>query len=193
MTKHRSLLLFLCLSLFVTACSNQARSNDSDQESNYKDGREDKNHVQYLGTGLSNPSHLNKEESKLGYIRFKASQHRDDKQPDAFIDRNVLARQIGELVTRLSKVDECTVLVTDDHIFVGLDHPTSESISAAERTTASISPRYFDIHVTGDPHLRSKMEQIGEQVKKGETTSEESDNINDLLRQMGDHTPPIQQ
>ena len=96
------------------------------------------------------------------------------------------------MVADLPNVKESTVLVTDDHVFVGIvpKKKDQKTVKEAKRTAESVTPRYFRIHVTDSKSLQSSINELGLRMQKNGDVDGVRNNLNQLLKKMGDETPP---
>lgn len=185
----RLLMVALAGLWMLTSCTPAARPDDGYDESLYRqpDGameyvRNDRGHRQ------------GKPFSMLGYSRqngnemYNATDGGSVPGPDVYIDRNVLARHIAFLTTKLPQVDDAAVLVTDDQVFIGVSGsegtPDEDTLYETKRTALSLTPRYFKIHVTGDPQLKGQIMNMGNHagITRGGVNRQE---MEQLLERMG--------
>ncbi|MFC4076108.1 YhcN/YlaJ family sporulation lipoprotein [Salinithrix halophila] len=115
--------------------------------------------------------------------------------PDVYIDRNVLARQIAFLTTKLPRVEDCSVIVTDDQVLIGVKgngkRVSRKTLYEAKRTALSLTPRYYHVHVTGDPKLRNRINQIGQRtLGTPEKIGTQRKEMERLVDEMRDGAPP---
>lgn len=121
-------------------------------------------------------------------------------QPHVFIDRSILAKHISQMLVSLPQVKAATVLVTDDHVFLGVQQQPAPRGSKpmtekqldyeARRVAQSVTPRYYKIHVTHHADLEREINHIGMRMQKNGDIEGTNGSLNDLLRRMGDETPP---
>ncbi|PTX59075.1 sporulation lipoprotein YhcN/YlaJ [Melghirimyces profundicolus] len=85
--------------------------------------------------------------------------------PDVYINRSALARQISSLSTRLPTVDDATVVVTDDKVFIGVKNNkgniSDDTLYEVRRTAWSLTPRYYQVYVTKNDTIRKELMNIG--------------------------------
>lgn len=137
-------------------------------------------------------------QNEIGYFRYNPANYRTANGrapgPDVFIDRSLLAQHIAQLVTVLPNVKEATALVTDDHIFVGVSAKNGKldgkTMKEVKRTAESVTPRYYKVHVTSDRTLESQINEIGMRMRGDYDVEGLKGDLEYLLRQMGDNTPP---
>lgn len=126
-------------------------------------------------------------QNPIGYIRYQANNQRGDQASNIYVDRNTLARQIAYLVTNLRGINDATVLVTDDHVFVGINgnqgkNMDSSTLRRIRQTALSVTPRYYRVHVVNENSLLRRMNEVGTGRARGD--------LQRLLRDLGDTTPP---
>lgn len=127
-------------------------------------------------------------QNPVGYIRYRKDNNRSvDRTPNIYVDRNNLARQIAYLVTNQRGIEDATVLVTDDHVFVGINGKQGEKLDSQtlrriRQTALSVTPRYYRVHVVKEKSLLHRMNQVG--------TDRARNDLQRLLRDLGDTTPP---
>lgn len=137
-------------------------------------------------------------QNEIGYFRYNPDHYINQKGraagPDVFVDRTVLARHIAQLVTVLPNVKEATALVTDDHVFIGVatknNKLDAKTVKEARRTAESVTPRYYRIHVTTDKNLNSQIQRVGMRMAGNRDVQGIRGDLEQLLRKMGDETPP---
>ncbi|OYD07239.1 YhcN/YlaJ family sporulation lipoprotein [Paludifilum halophilum] len=198
----------LCLAAFLliatVSCNSMGRLDrpqDSYDESLYR--KEQGAVREFLGNPRGHRRLQGKEYQPIGYSRqrqkgnqyYNATDGGGVPGPDVYIDREALARQIAHLTTQLPQVDDAAVVVTDDQVFVGVKGDKKEvsdkTVYEARRTALSLTPRYYQIHVTKDPKLRQKLTRIGDRVR-GEGLNQRD--REQLLQQLGDsHSPKFDQ
>lgn len=115
--------------------------------------------------------------------------------PDLYVDRHALANHIGYLVTNYSQIDDAVVLVTDDHVFVGIDDGTGgqlddKTVEQVRKTALAVTPRYYKVHVTDDKTMRKRITQIGDRIGNTGNVTDYRGEVSRILREMGDETPP---
>ncbi|MBA4493703.1 YhcN/YlaJ family sporulation lipoprotein [Paenactinomyces guangxiensis] len=185
--------------LSVAACSPPRREGmGGAQEPLY---REEQTDTRY---GLVRNDQINGHESaygggqnEIGFFRYQPENYKTDGKapgPNVFVDRSLLARHISQMVTVLPNVKEATTLVTDDHIFVGIQTKNGKldpkTVKEAKRTAESITPRYFKVHVTGNRTLEQQITRIGMRLNGNSDVEGVRGDLEQLLRKMGDNTPP---
>lgn len=149
----------------------------------------------------SDTARVGRGQNEIGFIRYnKANNNNRDngggmQGPDVYIDRNALANHIGYLVTAYPQINDAIVLVTDDHVFVGVNETNGASVDRktaedVHRTASSVTPRYYEVTVTDDDYLRQRITAIGDKLSRGGNLDDYRDDVSEMLRNMGDDTPP---
>jgi hypothetical protein len=158
------MLTALCL-LGTVACQPNARPDDGYDESLYQDGNRGYGYV-------TNRRPQGTNANPLGYSRQRGNEFRNATDggalpgPDVYIDRNSLARQIAYLSTKLPDVSDAAVLVTASHVFIGVEgnngaRPSQKALYETRRTALSLTPRYYQVYVSGKPGFKKRLQEIG--------------------------------
>lgn len=198
-------LLSISFLIFVTAC-NQAKEEAREKQEMDRSSQslyQDENTQTRYGYDTRNQSRekedrfLGEGQNEIGYFRYNPVNYKgsnDVVDTDVFIDRPVLAKHIASLVAVLPNVKESTVLVTDDHVFVGLilkkGKKDANAVKEAKRTAESLTPRYFQVHVTDSKDLERSIHALGLRMQKNGDVDGSKRSLNELLKRMGDDTPP---
>ncbi|MBA4602771.1 YhcN/YlaJ family sporulation lipoprotein [Thermoactinomyces mirandus] len=137
-------------------------------------------------------------QNEIGYFKYIPENYtnKNGANPgnNVFIDRSLLARQIAQMVTVLPNVKDGTALVTDDHVFIGITTKNGKidrkTAREAKRTAESLTPRYFKVYVTSDKKLNDEIKSVGMRMTTNKDIEGVRGDLEDLLRKMGDDTPP---
>lgn len=166
----RLLFPILALCLALSACAPAERPNDGYDESLYPDPQGGA--YDYLTNNGRRPR--GDRYNTIGFSHQKGNELYNATDggavpgPDVYINRTALARQISFLSTKLPSVDDATVLVTDDKIFIGVKNHNKkildDTLYEVRRTAWSLTPRYYQIYVTNDENTRKKLLRIGRRV-----------------------------
>ncbi|MFY0544781.1 YhcN/YlaJ family sporulation lipoprotein [Brevibacillus sp. H7] len=149
--------------------------------------------------------------SQMGYVRVNRSFLTNNANPlnNVFVDRDALARVVGNVTASCPGVDASTVLVTDEECFVGLNLdrnnaqpggpiggmgtrpgvPTNiQSVKAQARMNAmSVCPRYYKVYVTDNQQIIDEMTRIASRSTNMGANQPFDDRMVDMLiRNMGD-------
>ena len=123
-------------------------------------------------TVRENNDQYNKNNSSrdFGYVRqIKSPSPNDATDMDDIYtpDREKIAHSISKISTTLPKVDDSSVLVTDEEVLIAYttngDVDENSRIQTAEqvrKTVMSIVPQSYDVYLTDDPSLRKNIESI---------------------------------
>lgn len=198
-------ILGMCLFLLLSACANQREPLEGKKEINRNEGSLYQDDVTRTRFGYDNRDpnpdkedrFLSRGQNEVGYFRYNPAYYKSN--PSSFadtgvrIDRPALAKHIASLVAVLPNVKEATVLVTDDHVFVGIipkKERNQKTVKEAKRTAESVTPRYFRIHVTDSKSLQSAINDLGLRLQRSGDVDGTRKSLNELLKKMGDQTPP---
>ncbi|BCU80869.1 hypothetical protein JIR001_06520 [Polycladomyces abyssicola] len=195
----RRLILGFCAFLFLMTGCMQARMPERNLDESLYQNRQNTRPYDYVGNRDASRYQMHGGSNQIGYIHYDESQFRNAdgttvKGPSVYVDRTILARHIAHLETVLPNVKAASVLVTDNHVFVGVQTKTGrldrKTLHDAWRTAASVTPRYFRIHVTSDTRLRNQIDRVGMRLKRGNYVEGARGDLEQLLDRMGDKTPP---
>lgn len=188
--KHRVLALVSCIVISLAAActpANQQPGADTDQ-SLFRD-RTNNTPSAYDYVNREVPRGIRMDtQNPVGYIRYQADNNqRGNRAPNIYVDRNNLARQIAYLVTNQRGIKDATVLVSDDHVFVGINGKEGKTMDSStlrriRQTVLSVTPRYYKVRIVKDPSLLRRMNEVGTGRARGD--------LQRLLRDLGDTTPP---
>jgi hypothetical protein len=206
MKRMRLLLMLALLLMMLPACDgSKGSARSSGMDDAYRPMYRDRQTTTRFGRVSNDMMNGNERfqgggQNEIGYFRYNPADYRSalgSRQtpgPNVFIDRPLLAQNIAYLVTILPNVKEATALVTDDHIFVGV-RPKNGTLDAktqkeAQRTAESVTPRYYQVHVTSDQKLQSEIDSVGMRMRDSSNVEGVRGDLEQLLRNMGDETPP---
>ncbi len=126
---------------------------------------------------------------RLGYAQIDRKHVRTAGGNNVFVDREALARAVGNVTATCPGVDRSTVLVTDEEIFVGL-HPLGGNARTAKEqarmSAQSIAPRYYKVYVTDNANDIAEISRIASRasnVSMGRADEERS--VDALIKRMG--------
>lgn len=205
--KRWMVFLLSCLFAFsISACSpdnrgenqrNQGMENQGYQEPLYREQNNDTR----IGRTRNDSINGNEEargggQNEIGYFKYNPQNYANKTagETDVFVDRPLLARHIAEMVTNLPNVKDATALVTDDHVFIGVNTKNGKvdqkTAKEAKRTAESLTPRYYRVHVTSDKSLNDQITNIGMRMSTNNDVEGVRGDLEELLRKLGDDTPP---
>jgi hypothetical protein len=109
-----------------------------------------------------------------------------------FLDRDVLARLVGNVTASCPGVQQSTVLVTDEECFVGLttdgSNPSTTK-SQARKNAMSVCPGYYNVYVTDNQDIINEMNRIASRgsnfATMGVDRTDTDRSIDTLIRRMG--------
>lgn len=209
---QKKIICMLFAALFsLAACSQQSlerrgeRHQESDRAHNslYQDQSSQTNYGYKNRPVEFNRSDRNQTtgQNEIGFFHAdRVNYPNQAQQPNVFIDRSNLAKHISQMLVALPQVKAATVLVTDDHVFLGVQQrPAPKGTKPmsskqldyeAKRVAQSITPRFYKIHVTHRADLEREINQIGMRMQRNGDIEGTNGSLNHLLRRMGDETPP---
>lgn len=179
--------------LFTGACTpgTAERPNDGYDESLYENRQN--NALDYVTDGGNRPRYSRY--NQIGFSRQKGREVYNATDggavpgPDVYINRSALARQISFLSTKLPRVDDATVVVTDDKVLIGVKADngkiSDKTLYEVRRTAWSLTPRYYKVYVTRDGAVRNELNRIGQQAGNSqEKTGMSRKRMEDLVDRM---------
>ncbi|HJV44365.1 MAG TPA: YhcN/YlaJ family sporulation lipoprotein [Bacillota bacterium] len=99
--------------------------------------------------------------TSFGYAAYHKTDMHTQQASTYYVDRNVLARTIATVVNTIPGVQESSVLVTDQDIFVGMNGVKDTSTFNQARLAAwGVSPRYYRLHYTADPNTINEVKTL---------------------------------
>jgi hypothetical protein len=111
---------------------------------------------------------------------------------DVFVDRDALARVVGNVTASCPGVQQSTVLVTDEECFVGLSTDASNQSAAksqARMNAESVCPGYYKVYVTDNQDIINEMNRIASRANgfatMGVDRTDTDRSIDALIRRMG--------
>ncbi|CCQ97681.1 hypothetical protein CULT_690039 [[Clostridium] ultunense Esp] len=100
--------------------------------------------------------------STYGLVRLTRRELDQVRQSTVGYDRNHLAQLVAQAVSSLSGVRDVTILVTDDHAYVG--YSTAEPSGQVEsldqqvkKSAQSVLPSYYDVFTSTNPSLTNEV------------------------------------
>lgn len=93
---------------------------------------------------------------KYGLVRVNRSQLNEYANNPLKLDRTYLANVVTQSISQLSGINHATVLVTDDHVYVGCDadRATEEMVRKA---ASSVVPGYYKVYVSRNSDLTNRI------------------------------------
>lgn len=108
---------------------------------------------------------------------------------NVYVDRQALARAVGNVAVSCPGVDRATVLVTDEEVFVGLNTqgPNARTAKNQARANAlSVTPRYYKVYVTDNPQHVDEISRVASRTTNGPVIrAEDTRQFDALVKRMG--------
>ncbi|WP_407649400.1 YhcN/YlaJ family sporulation lipoprotein [Brevibacillus composti] len=108
---------------------------------------------------------------------------------NVYVDRQALARAVGNVAVSCPGVDRATVLVTDEEVFVGLNTqgPNARTAKNQARANAlSVTPRYYKVYVTDNPQHIDEISRVASRTTNGPVIrAEDTRQFDALVKRMG--------
>ncbi|QOS97773.1 YhcN/YlaJ family sporulation lipoprotein [Brevibacterium sp. JNUCC-42] len=132
-----------------------------------------------------------------GYAVVQRNQLRGyEKTSRVYIDRDALAQSVGQVVSSVPGIENATVLVTDEEIFVGVkvsDKDTRSATVKARNSALSIAPRYYKVYLTNDPKMSKELSHVASASTKTVSThstngTAHSQTVDHLVKSFGGMT-----
>lgn len=109
-----------------------------------------------------------------------------------YVDRDALARAVGNVTASCPGVQRSTVLVTDEEIFVGLNtngQNAAEAKKQARMNAMSVSPRYYKVYVTDNARDIQEITRVASLTNNTMgVRSVDGNQLNSLIKRMGGKT-----
>ncbi|KZE54033.1 sporulation protein [Brevibacillus parabrevis] len=126
---------------------------------------------------------------KMGYVQTNRASMKTAGAQNVYVDRDALAQAVGNVTTSCPGVQQSTVLVTDEEIFVGLNTQGADARTAknqAKMNAQSISPRYYKVYVTDNPNDIQEIARVASRSSNLHTArNEDAASIDTLIKRMG--------
>lgn len=127
--------------------------------------------------------------SNIGYAHISSSNLRSNAVNQVYVDRDALARAIGNVTASIPGVKTATVLVTDEEVFVGLLSRGTDRQAAknkARMSAMSVTPRYYKVYVTDNQQMISEMSRIASRTSNvNANITQDERSIDSLIRSFG--------
>lgn len=104
----------------------------------------------------------------------------------AYIDRQLLAETVAQVIAGLPDVDSATVLVTDEECLIGYttERNGKETKEQVELSALSATPRWYKVYSTADPGLTEHIRQIAQQYTQNYDAKNFHNEVNALIQQL---------
>lgn len=129
---------------------------------------------------------------RMGYALTDRQHLRTAGANNVFVDRDALAKAVGNVTASCPGVLRSTVLVTDEEIFVGLHTQGVDRNTAkkqAKMNAESVSPRYYKVYVTDNPNDVREIARVASRSSNVNVArTEDAKSIETLVKRMGGTT-----
>ena len=99
--------------------------------------------------------------SRFGYAEYSKEDLSPQQASTYYVDRNVLARSIGSVVTAIPEVEKSYVLVTDEDLFVGVPGITDPAaLNKVKLSAWAMAPRWYKISVSSDQQTTASVKSM---------------------------------
>ncbi|MDQ0338172.1 hypothetical protein J2S00_000956 [Caldalkalibacillus uzonensis] len=104
-----------------------------------------------------------------------------------YIDRQLLADTIAQVLVGLPDVETATVLVTDEECLIGYtaNRQGEEIEQQVEMSALSAAPRWYKVYATDDPRLTDHIRQIANEYTRNFDPENLNNEVNALVEQLG--------
>ncbi len=154
----------MCLSFVMTGCGgmNEGSDLEGQQVDLFRGYQQPERHFVINRNIRGNAEQYN----RFGFNRNnKETAYAGQSAPGyATYDRPLLAESISKMATTNDSVDDCAVLVTDQHVLMTYEKSGDESreevAEQMKQTALSLVPAYYDIYVSDDPNMAEEIERF---------------------------------
>jgi hypothetical protein len=130
---------------------------------------------------------------------FGFIEHADD-DPDViyqgygsqtYVDREVLADLVSQVVVGMPEVETATVLVTDQDCIIGYTGTDDEGqyedmTQAVEMSGLSVTPRWYKVYASNDPHISDSLREVAYTNAEHRFNYEQMDEqVDQIIEQLG--------
>ncbi|MFS0553507.1 YhcN/YlaJ family sporulation lipoprotein [Brevibacillus sp. 179-C9.3 HS] len=132
---------------------------------------------------------------RMGYAQTDRQHMKTANAANVYVDRNALAKAVGNVTASCPGVQRSTVLVTDREIFVGVHTQGADARTAkkqAKMNAESVSPRYYRVYVTDNPNDIQEIARVASRSTNVNTArTEDKTSIDTLVKRMGGTPQPM--
>jgi hypothetical protein len=127
---------------------------------------------------------------RMGFAQIDRKHVRTAGVNNVYVDREALARAVGNVTASCPGVNRSTVLVTDEEIFVGLNTLGGDNRVTKEQArmgAQSIAPRYYKVYVTDNANDIAEIARIASRannVTMGRHADEQR-SVDALIKRLG--------
>lgn len=143
-----------------------------------------------LGRTPEQGTRMGRDQMPYGYVEHSADEPEvinDGYGANMYIDRQVLADGVAQIVVGLQNVEHAAVIITDDECIIGFqgtqDH--EELREQVELSGLSVTPRWFKVYATSDIQLIRGIKNLSN-FQDAQHTEEQIDRqIEQIIQQLG--------
>ncbi|MFC8684196.1 YhcN/YlaJ family sporulation lipoprotein [Brevibacillus porteri] len=125
----------------------------------------------------------------MGYAQTDRQHMKTASVTNVYVDRDALAKAVGNVTASCPGVQRSTVLVTDKEVFVGVHTQGADAHTAkkqAKMNAESVSPRYYKVYVTDNPNDIQEIARVASRSSNVSTArTEDAKSIETLIKRMG--------
>lgn len=126
---------------------------------------------------------------RMGYAQTDRQHMKTASVTNVYVDRDALAKAVGNVTASCPGVQRSTVLVTDKEVFVGVHTQGADAHTAkkqAKMNAESVSPRYYKVYVTDNPNDIQEIARVASRSSNVSTArTEDAKSIDTLVKRMG--------
>ncbi|MGG4447369.1 YhcN/YlaJ family sporulation lipoprotein [Brevibacillus sp. HB1.4B] len=126
---------------------------------------------------------------RMGYAQTDRQHMKTASVTNVYVDRDALAKAVGNVTASCPGVQRSTVLVTDKEVFVGVHTQGADAHTAkkqAKMNAESVSPRYYKVYVTDNPNDIQEIARVASRSSNVSTArTEDAKSIETLIKRMG--------
>lgn len=105
-----------------------------------------------------------------------------------YIDRELLADTVSQIVVGMRDVDTSSVLITDEDCIIGFQssNENDETLENVELSGLSVTPRWYKVYATQDQEIINAMREIAQAQTNGQLDYRSlQDHVDGLINQLG--------
>ncbi|MFF2530051.1 YhcN/YlaJ family sporulation lipoprotein [Brevibacillus sp. NPDC058079] len=126
---------------------------------------------------------------RMGYAQTDRQHMKTASVTNVYVDRDALAKAVGNVTASCPGVQRSTVLVTDKEVLVGVHTQGADAHTAkkqAKMNAESVSPRYYKVYVTDNPNDIQEIARVASRSSNVSTArTEDAKSIETLIKRMG--------
>lgn len=126
-------------------------------------------------------------DKRVGFVNYKRDQIENDEQRQMTVDRFGLADMITRLLLQNEAFEEVATVVTGNEVLIAYekndDYDEQETEEYARKTSMSVVPRFFEIHVSDNPNLIDDLQSLHNSLTTDKNYQNVVDQIIDEMNQ----------